>query len=169
MTTIKKGDTLPCGGVVTFVASTGYYFTPKGGGSRQWVATQAKPAVVIDYVALHREQDAAFAAKDDFYTRDNTEAIAASEKARQEFDIEVARILALAGVSTHQELMGSVPWAAQYLPYEKNGELVIYNNTGETRGVWNHASKSWVWQWQNNRGTREDVGSSYGANTHGTE
>jgi len=55
---VKNGDILPCGGEVTFVASTGYYFTPLGGGSRQWVATQVKPAVVIDYVALHAAQDA---------------------------------------------------------------------------------------------------------------
>ena len=45
---------------MTFVASTGYYFTPKGGGSRQWVSNHAaKTAVVIDYVALAADQDAA--------------------------------------------------------------------------------------------------------------
>ena len=81
---------------------------------------------------------------------------AAAEKARQKFETEVARILALAGVFTHNELMGSVPWAAQYLPYEKGGDLVVFDNTGETRGVWDHATKAWVWVYQNNRGNRDD-------------
>jgi len=55
---VKNGQTLPCGGKVTFVSSTGYYFVPAGGGSRQWVANQSAPAVVIDYVALRAAQDA---------------------------------------------------------------------------------------------------------------
>jgi antirestriction protein ArdC len=167
---IKKGDTLPCGGVVSFVSSTGYYLTPKGGGSRQWVATQvAHPAGVIDYAAVQREQAAAEAAREAFANRDMTKENAAADKAKQQSAIELARMLALAGVASHEELMGSVPWAAQYLPYEQNGELAIYNNTGETRGVWDHAAKSWVWKDQNNRGNRDDAGSGYAANTHGTE
>lgn len=56
---MKKGDILPCGGIVTFVSSVGYYFAPAGGGSRQWVQTQIRPAVVIDYVALNAEREAA--------------------------------------------------------------------------------------------------------------
>ena len=55
---MKNGDILPCGGKVTFVSSTGCYFIPAGGKSRQWVANQAVPAVVIDYVALRAAQDA---------------------------------------------------------------------------------------------------------------
>ena len=53
---MKNGDILPCGGKVTFVSSTGYYFAPASGGSRQWVTTQANPAVVIDYAALRAAQ-----------------------------------------------------------------------------------------------------------------
>lgn len=162
---IKIGETTPCGGVVTFVSSTGYYFMPKGGKSRQWVSTQEKPAVVIDYAALQREQEEMVAARKAYSNRDMTQEYAEAEKAKAKFQNEVSRILELAGVTTHDEFMGSVPWAAQYLPYEQNGELVIYNNTGETRGVWNHETKNWVWADQNNRGTRQDVGSGYGSNT----
>jgi hypothetical protein len=163
---IKKGDTTPCGGVVSFVASTGYYFTPKGGGSRQWVATQdAKPTVVIDYAALQREQAAQVAAREAYANRDMTAENALADIAKAASALELTRILALAGVASRDELMGSVPWAAQYLPLEIEGELVIYNNTGETRGVWDDETKNWVWADQNNRGTRQDVGSGYGSNT----
>jgi len=159
---IKKGDILPCGGVVTFVASTGYYFTPKSGKSRQWVSTQIKADVVVDYAAVQREQEEMVAARKSYSNRDMTLEYAEAEKAKAKHRQEIARILALAGVSTHEELMGSVPWAAQYIPYEVDGKLLVYNNTGETRGVWDHATKTWVWAEQNNRGTREDVGSGYG-------
>jgi len=159
---IKKGDTLPCGGVVSFVASTGYYFIPLGGGSRQWVAEQvAHPAVVIDYAAIQREQAAQVAAREAYSSRDMTAENEAAAEAKKKSAVELARMLAIAGVSSREELMGSVPWAAQYLPLEIKGGLVIYNNTGETRGLWNHETKSWVWADQNNRGTREDVGSGY--------
>ena len=160
---MKTKQILPCGGVVTFISSTGYFFTPKGGGSRQWVATQAaKPAVVIDYDAVQREQAAARSARDAHANRDMTAENAAAEKAKAQFAANVSRMLSLAGVTTHDELMGSVPWAAQYLPYEEGRELVIYSNTGETRGVWSHSAKLWVWADQNNRGTRNDAGSGYG-------
>ena len=164
---IKKGDTTPCGGVVTFVAGAGYYYTPKGGGSRQWVATAttATSATVVDYDAIQREQAAQVAAREAYSNRDMTAENAAADEAKKKSAIELARMLAFAGVASRDELMGSVPWAAQYLPLEINGELVIYNNTGETRGVWNHEKKSWVWADQHNRGTREDVGSGYGSNT----
>ena len=90
---------------------------------------------------------------------------ALAEKAKAKSRLETSNMLAFAGVSSYEELMGSVPWAAQYLPLEIEGKLVIYNNTGETRGVWDHETKSWVWADQNNRGTREDVGSGYVFNT----
>jgi hypothetical protein len=56
---MKNGDILPCGGKIMFIASTGYYFTPKNGGGRQWISTQAQAVCPpIDYIALNAEREA---------------------------------------------------------------------------------------------------------------
>ena len=125
-------------------------------------AAREAAAPPIDHAAIRRDQEAAILAREAYANRDMTAENALADIAKAESAMELARILALAGVSTHNELMGSVPWAAQYLPYEKGGDLVVFDNTGETRGVWDHATKAWVWVYQNNRGNRDDRGSGYG-------
>jgi hypothetical protein len=85
---MKNGDKLPCGGKVTFVSSTGYYFTPAGGGSRQWVGNQTVPDVVIDYVALHAAQASEERERNRERTPDEDAAMAA--------EIEAARLARLA-------------------------------------------------------------------------
>jgi hypothetical protein len=161
---IKRGDILPCGGVVSSAMENGYYYRPKGRREKVWVATSPLRCAAVDLDAVAVEREAALAEREAFANRDMTEENAAAEEAKRQFAAEVARILAIAGVSSRDELMRPVPWAADYLPVEEVGELVVYNNTGETRGVWDRSAKEWVWSDQNNRGNRDDDGCGYGSN-----
>jgi hypothetical protein len=161
---IKRGDILPCGGVVSSAMENGYYYRPKGSREKVWVATSPLRCLAVDLDAVAVEREAALAEREAFANRDMTEENAAAEEAKRQFAAEVARILAIAGVSSRDELMGAVPWAAQYLPLEEAESLVVYNNTGETRGVWDRSAKAWVWSDQNNRGNRDDDGCGYGSN-----
>ena len=126
----------------------------------RYAAQAAAPA--IDHAAIRREQETAILAREAYANRDMTAENLAAEKAKEESRVELARMLALAGVSSRDELMGSVPWASTYLPLEIGDDLVIFTGCGETRGVWDYATKAWVSAYQNNRGDRDDAGSGYG-------
>ena len=147
----------------------------KSYATRKWEAGQAArdaaqaeryarqaASAPIDYDAVEREQASLQAAREAYSNRDMTEENALADIAKEKSRFELARILSLAGVSTWEDLMGSVPWASTYLPLERGDDLVIFTSNGETRGVWDKFQKVWNWSDQNNRGNRDDVGSGYG-------
>ena len=161
MQTVNKGDKLPCGGVVCYVGPSAYQYRDSRGKRHTVELDVPRPA--IDWAAVRAAAAAEDAAREAYANRDMTAENAAAEESKRQFTAEVSRILAIAGVSTRDELMGSIPWASGYLPKQlPSGDLVAYDQTGETRGIWDKQAKAWTWAWQNNRGNLDDVGSGYG-------
>lgn len=158
---IKKGDILPCGGVVFFVGPRAYMFRDKR-GVRHTVEIAAAPAVVIDYVALAAAQDAVEAERNRPKTDDEIAAyFAAVEKSRADNAAAAAPIEA-AALSAVPD--GEKPaWLANLAKMKNSyGEdaitsVAIYGN-GHGHTVRTHDG----WAWDTCVITYDGGGSGYG-------
>jgi hypothetical protein len=158
-----KGQILPCGGTVTFVSSTGYYFTPKGSRSRQWVATvalpQADPDAVAALIAESRaKQDEIEALAAIPPTAEQDAQAAAANAARK--DQHAADVWAITGLSV-ADVIARHP-LGHYPCVQGNGSLVTTGNNGGRAWLWNPGATGW----KSYDDDSSDSGSNYGMNTN---
>jgi hypothetical protein len=171
MNQIKKGDILPCGGIVSYVGPRAYQYRDAR-GTRHTVETN--PITAAEWAEMNESAAIRIAAEKN-QEREWNRPLTATEiaaSAAADAAAKIARnaermatgeiILAITGL-TLDEVASRHPDAIPPHVTVENGEIApIYAGAGNGH-VWNNLSKTWVFR---EGGGGPDAGSGYGMNTN---